>query len=201
MKIISALFHPLLMATYCSVLFYLMVPEIYSPIPLQSVPYFIGAIFMTTSVVPAMSILFLKLTKKVSNLEITKLEERSLPFLSIGAFYGVTTYMFYTKMRLPITLLVIMIAVTAMIFAIFLISLRFKISVHSAAVWGVAGLCSAFSMKYLSTDLIMPLAGLFLIAGLTTTSRLYLNRHTPDESWTGAIFGFVFCFVALFFFG
>ncbi len=111
MKIISALFHPLLMATYCSVLFYLMVPEIYSPIPLQSVPYFICAILMTTSVVPAMSILFLKLTKKVSNLEITKLEERSLPFLSIGAFYGVTTYMFYTKMRLPITLLVIMILI------------------------------------------------------------------------------------------
>lgn len=201
MKVISAVFHPLLMSTYCSVLLYLMVPEIYSPIPVSSIPLFIGAVFITTFVVPGLSILFLLATKRISNLEITKLEERSLPFLTVGLFYGATTYMFYTKMSIPHVMLVIMTAVTVLILLIFVISFKYKISVHSAGVWGVAGFFSAFAMKYLNTEMIYALALIFLAAGLTTASRLYLNRHSSDESWAGVIFGFLFCFVSFMLFG
>lgn len=201
MKAISAVFHPLLMATYCSILLYMLVPEVFSPIPLASVPYFIGAIFLTTFIVPSLSILFLMATSRISNLEITRLEERSLPFLSIGAFYGVTTYMFYSKMSIPRSFLVIMVSVTLLIFLIYLISFKVKISVHATGIWGMAGLLSAFSMKYLSTEVLVPLALVFVAAGLTTSSRLYLERHTPRESWMGAIFGFLFCFATFYFFG
>ena len=201
MRIISAVFHPLLMATYCSVLFYLTTPEIFSPIPKDYILYFIGAIFVTTAVIPALSVLFLLLTSRISNLEITNIEERSLPFISIGAFYGATTYMFYTKMMLPNGLLVMMIAVTVMIFLILLISIKFKISVHSAGIWGVCGFYAALSLKYLVTGTLIPLGVAFVLAGLTTTSRLFLNRHTPAESWSGAIFGFLFCFLSFAFFG
>ncbi|MEQ9303691.1 MAG: hypothetical protein RJQ14_07215, partial [Marinoscillum sp.] len=138
--------HPLLMATYSCILMYLLIPEIFSPISYESIPYFIGVVFLTTCIVPSLSILFLLLTQRVSNLAITQLEERSLPFLSIGTFYGVTTYMFYAKMRVPQSLLVLMISVTVLIFMIYLISFRFKISVHSSAVWGVAVLFSALSI-------------------------------------------------------
>lgn len=201
MKIISGVFHPLLMATYCCVLMYLLIPEIYAPISYESIPYFIGVVFLTTSVVPTLSILFLRLTQRISSMEMTRLEERSLPFLSIGAFYGVTCYMFYSKMRVPQSLLVMMISVTILIFLIYLISLRFKISVHSSAIWGVAGIFSALAIKYLSTDFILPLSLIFLAAGATTMSRLSLGRHTPDESWSGVCLGFFFCFAAFFFFG
>ncbi len=201
MKMVSAVFHPLLMATYSCIILFAMAPEIFSPIRYESIPYFIGIVFVTTCLVPALSILFLKLTQRVSSLEITKLEERSLPFLSIGTFYGVTTYMFYTKMQVPIPLLSMMMAVTILIFLIYIISFRFKISVHASAVWGVSGLFSALAIKYLSTLSIDVLALLFVLSGLTTASRLYLNRHTPAESWTGAMLGFGFCFLTFFFFG
>lgn len=201
MKTISAVFHPLLMATYSCAIMFLIIPEIFSPIRQESIPYFIGVVFVTTCVVPALSVLFLKLTQRVSSLEITKREERSLPFLSIGTFYGVTSYMFYAKMRVPMTLLVMMISVTILIFLIYLVSFRFKISVHAAAIWGVAGLFSSLAIKYLNTLSIPLLSGLLLAAGLTTSSRLYLGRHTPEESWSGAILGFIFCFLSFFFFG
>lgn len=189
------------MATYCSISFYWIFPEIYSPIPYESIPLFIAAIFITTSVIPALSILFLLLTKRVSNLEITSMEERSLPFLSICLFYGITTYMFHTKMQVPHAFIVIMVVVTSLIFMVFLISFRLKISVHAAGIWGVAGIFSAFTMKYLSTAFIAPLAIIFIVAGLTSASRLYLNRHTPVESWSGTIIGFLFCFLGFYLFG
>lgn len=201
MKVISAVFHPLLMATYSCAIMYWIIPEIYSPIRYESIPFFIGVVFLTTAVVPALSILFLKMTQKVTSLEITKLEERSLPFLSIGTFYGVTTYMFYAKMSVPFPLLIMMMAVTVLIFLIYLISFNFKISVHSAGIWGVAGLFSALAIKYLSTSVIPILAAIFVAAGLTTMSRLYLGRHSPDESWSGVTLGFILCFLAFYLFG
>ncbi|MFY0607388.1 MAG: hypothetical protein JXR10_11770 [Cyclobacteriaceae bacterium] len=201
MKVVSAIFHPLLMATYCSMLFYVTIPEIFTPIPREFIPYFIGAIFVTTALIPGLSILFMLVTSRVSNLEITDIRERFFPFFSIGLFYGASTYMFYTKMILPQPLLVIMLGVTVMIFLILLISLRFKISVHSAGIWGVAGFYSALSIKYLASGTLLPLLVIFLLAGLTTSSRLYLNRHTTTESWSGAIFGFLFCFMCFAFFG
>ncbi|MBE61367.1 MAG: hypothetical protein CMB89_03330 [Flammeovirgaceae bacterium] len=201
MKSISAVFHPLLMATYSCLIMFLVIPELFAPIRYESIPYFIGVVFVTTCIVPAISILFLRFTQRVSSLEITKLEERSLPFLSIGTFYGVTTYMFYAKMNVPITLLVMMIAVTCMIFLIYLISFKFKISVHSSAIWGVSGLFSALAIKYLTTLNITAIAIIFFAAGLTTTSRLYLGRHTPQESWSGALLGFTLCFLTFYFFG
>ncbi len=195
------MFHPLLMATYCSGLFYLTLPEIFSPIPKEFIPYFIGAIFVTTALIPSLSILFMLMTSRVSNLEITNIRERAFPFFSIGLFYGASTYMFYTKMILPQSLLVMMLGVTSMIFVILAISLKFKISVHSAGIWGVAGFYSALSLKYLATGTLLPLMTIFFLAGLTTTSRLYLNRHSTIESWSGAIFGFLFCFFSFAFFG
>lgn len=200
MKTISVVFHPLLMATYSCVLLYFFVPEIYSPISFEAIPYFITSVFVTTFIVPLVSILFIKLSKRISSLEMSNREDRLFPFFSVAAFYGITTYLFNTRMSLPQPLLAIMIAVTVLIFIIFLISLKFKISVHSAGIWGVAGIFSALALKYLSIALMLPLVLLFIAAGLTTASRLYLGRHTPEESWSGVFLGYGICFISAFIF-
>lgn len=201
MKIVSVVFHPLLMATYSCVLLYLFVPEIFIPFPFEAIPYFIISVFITTFIVPVISLLFLKLSKRISSLEMSKREERSFPFFSISAFYGVTTYLFYSRMNIPKPLLVMMISVTLLIFIIFLVTIKYKISVHSAGIWGVAGIFSSLALKYLSTSFILPLGLIFLAAGLTTTSRLYLGNHTPQESWSGIALGFIVCFTGVLVFG
>lgn len=201
MKIISVVFHPLLIATYSCIVLYLFLPEIFSPIPFEAIPLFIGSVFVTTFVVPLMSLLFMKFTKRISSMSMTTKEERAFPFFSIAAFYGITTYLFYTRMSIPQPLLIMMVSVTLLIFVIFLISIKFKISVHSAGIWGMAGIFTSLAIKYFSTSFILPLALIFLVAGLTTTSRLYLGRHTPKESWSGVALGFTVCFIGILFFG
>ena len=201
MKAVSALFHPLLMATYCCVIFYFTMPEIFAPVPQQSIPYFILSVFVLTFVIPVLSILFLRFTRRLSNLELSYREERIVPFFFISSLYAVTTYLFYSQIRLTNSLLTLMVIVSLLVFIIFLVSIWFKISVHSAGIWGTAGVFSAMSLKYINALGIGPLLILFIIAGITTSSRLYLGRHTPMESWSGVVLGFTLCFVGFILFG
>lgn len=193
MKLISAIFHPLLMATYTSMLLYIIFPSIFSPIPTHTIPYFIGAIFLTTFIIPVVSILLLKLSKRISSLELTIREERIIPFVSIALFYAVTTYLFYAKMNLTATIMTVMILATVLIIILTIVSLAYKISVHAAGIWGICGIICAIYLKLLDQPDIPVIISAFLVAGITSTSRLYLNRHTPAEVWLGSFVGFFVC--------
>ena len=59
MKVVSAVFHPLLMATYACLILWLMFPGFYSPLTSKAIPYVILAIFTTTFVIPVMSVLLI----------------------------------------------------------------------------------------------------------------------------------------------
>lgn len=200
MQTLSAVFHPLLMATYSTALLFLLAPALFGGIPRSSMTGFIGIIFFSTCLIPAISILFLKFTRQISNMDISHRQERLLPFFSIVLFYMATTYMLYQQMNVPLLFLYMMLMVTVLMLIVTLISFRFKISVHATAIWGVSGLFSALSFKYLTIDQAPWIGLIYISAGATTTSRLYLKKHTPAESWSGAFLGYIFCFTAFFLF-
>ncbi|XOV92963.1 MAG: PA-phosphatase [Bacteroidota bacterium] len=188
------------MATYSCIIFYFLFPQVFSPIAYDSIPNFIGIVFLTTFVIPAISILFLRYTNRISSLQMSQREERFLPFLSITAFYGITTYLFISKIHVSDQLAVMMVVVTILVGLILLISIRYKISVHSAGMWGTFGIFAAFAIKYLTTGSIIYLIIIVLLAGVVSFSRLYLDKHSNDEVWSGAILGFVLCFCGIYFF-
>lgn len=200
LKPVGIVFHPLLMATYSCVLFYFLFPQIFSPIAFEAIPNFIGIVFLTTFVIPVISILFLKFTNKISSLEMSQKEERFLPFLTITSFYAISTYLFITKIHVSEQLSVMMFIVTSLIGIILLISNWYKISVHAAGIWGAFGIFSAFAIRFLTTSSIYYLIGLVLVAGIVSYSRLYLQKHSNDEVWSGAILGFIVCFGGIYFF-
>jgi hypothetical protein len=199
MRVISAVFHPLLMTTYTSVLLYLVMPSIFSPVPLHAIPFFLLAVFVSTFVMPAISILFMKFTKRISSLELTNREERLLPFVTIACFYGVSCYLFYVKMNLTASFSNMMVTATVLIVLLLVISLAYKISIHAAAIWSLCGSMSALSVKYLDQSVLVYLVIVFLCAGITCTSRLYLNRHSPAQVWLGSVVGFFFCLLSTYF--
>lgn len=192
MKLVSVVFHPLLMATYTCLLIWWVFPSFFSPINPSAIQYVLIAIFTTTFLVPVFCIFLLFQSRRISNLNLSIREERIVPFFMIGGFYMLTTYLFYMKLRLVQGLIYLLAEVTLLIFVIALISLRFKISVHAAAIWGVCGIWAVLTFRYLGASGYFILLGLFLIAGLTSSSRLYLNRHTATELWFGATLGFGF---------
>lgn len=196
MQTISIVFHPLLLATYMFTVFYFFAPHLIGSISVDRIPTLILAVFLTTFLIPAFSIGVMKLTSKITSFEMTKREERFLPFLSIAMFYAATSYMFITQFRIAPSLAWVLIIVTTLIITLLLITIKFKISIHGAANWAAVGILAHFLLLEGKTMLI-PLIVWTIAAGLVSTSRLSLGRHTNKEVWIGNIYGFLFAFLGL----
>ncbi len=185
-KVISIVFHPLLMTTYLFLLLAFYLPIILQPVrPSLS---FIGLIFLMTFVLPAINFIFFKITGTVENLAMPERKQRTLPFLFISILYCVVTFLFYWKVNVP-SLTSIMIIISAMVVITAVITLFYKVSIHSAAIWGIIGLLLPLN-KISNGILLVPTVVLIVIAGLVMSSRLMLNAHTPREVLTGSLVGF-----------
>jgi len=196
MKIISAVFHPLLMATYLSAMLFYKTPELFPRVMPEVAPQFVLVIFITTCLMPALSIFLLKSFSYISNFEMTKRHERLRPFVFIAFYYGVSSYLFAEKLEMGPVFMTVMIGVTVLIIALTLITIRFKISIHAAAIWSGVGFVSALIITK-GADLGVFYFLLILAAGLTSSSRLFLGYHRPKGIWSGALLGFSYSFAAM----
>ena len=100
MQLISVVFHPLLLSTHMMIVLYFTAPEIIGSIGLEFIPNLILAIFLSTAVIPSLSIGFMKISRKISHYEMTEREERIWPFALIAIFYVATTFLIITKFRI-----------------------------------------------------------------------------------------------------
>lgn len=196
MKIVSVVFHPLLIATYLSYVLFTNAPELFPRVLPQATLQFLLVIFITTCVMPALSIFLLKTFSFISNLELTERSERIKPFIFIAFYYAASSYLFADKLEMGPVFMTVMIGVTILIIILSVVTFWFKISIHAAAIWGGLGFVSAMSLT-LGAQVGWYYYVLILAAGLTSTSRLYLGYHRPKEVWSGAILGFVYSFLLI----
>lgn len=199
MNLASWIFHPLLMATYLSSLLFYKAPELFSGIPQDSIPSIILVVFLTTGLIPALSIYMLKVFKLVSDVELSSRRERFYPFMIIILCYGVASYLFGMKLPMGAAFVTIIVGVSFLIFLLLIITNWIKISIHATAIWSGAGYISALTIVK-GIDVGGYLYFLFVAAGITATSRLYLGYHKPKEIWMGTIIGFCYSFVAIWLF-
>ena len=188
------IFHPLLIASHLTALLLYTAPELLPRIQPQVSRQFLLIVFIITAVLPAFSIFLLKTFKYISDLELVKRRERVIPFAFILFYYGIASYLFMVKLEMEFLFNIVMISVTALIAILLVITMKFKISIHSAAIWGAVGYLTAINItQSITVDWIY--YSVVLIAGLTSTSRLYLGYHTSKEVWTGSLLGFSYCFL------
>lgn len=157
-------------------------------------------VFILTYVIPLISIGMLKLTSNISTIRLTDRKERVMPFLFVTVYYGLTTYLFSSKVVLGQTLIVIFCSITAIILLVALISLLIKISAHSAGAWGMVGFMTALHFKYPDSQLFFPIIAAVVMAGIISSSRLALNEHNLKEISYGALMGLIISFVPVYFF-
>ncbi len=186
------------MATLLSTILFNKAPELFPRVMPQVVPQFVLVIFITTCLMPALSIFLLKSFSYISNLEMTKRKERIRPFIFITFYYAVSSYLFDEKLEMGLIFMTVMISVSILIAFLLVITHWFKISIHSAAIWSAVGFVSAMILT-LGIDLGWIYYALILAAGFTSTSRLYLGYHQPKEVWAGSVLGFVYSFVVIVF--
>ena len=141
-----------------------------------------------------------KFSASITSFEMLDRKERVLPFFFISIIYCLPTYLFYTKIKVNNTVLIIFATISILLLLLTIITIFWKISLHSTGISGMIGFIVAINIKYPDNDLIYPLIILILLAGAVMSSRLYLNCHRPEETFGGSIFGFLLSFGAVYFF-
>lgn len=191
---ISVIMHPLLMPTLLFALLFYFAPVTTRPISEGAALYVISAIFITTFVLPMISMVALRLSaimgnNKMAALSLPEKKDRILPFFFTSMFYAITAYMFFAKFRVNQVLVVILVSVTVVIILISLVTLFMKVSSHSASAGSLAGFLIGLGEKYPQEYILWPLVVALVLGGLAMSARLYLNEHKPNEILIGYAIG------------
>jgi membrane-associated phospholipid phosphatase len=198
-KIVSVLFHPLLLASYMFALFSLSFPSGLDPLKEDGYWNFVFLIFCVTFLLPALNIGIFKTFGSIKSLAMEDRGERIIPFSFIAILYGVLTYLFYSRTRIGLNdnLLKFLIIIDVLVIVAALVTVFYKVSVHSMAIWGLIGILLPLNKVSEDGALLFPTIISIVIAGIVMTSRLQLDAHTPREVMIGGMLGFGISFAAM----
>ena len=193
----SWIFHPLLMVTYCVVIYFLL-PSEFEYVD-KSLPWKIaGLVFISTFLLPVFSTLALKRRGFISDLEMENKQERNWPLLQTAFLYAGAYYFVFDNKAIPDFIKIFLIGSILGILFSLLINLKWKISLHMI---GIGGLCGGIFSLFIIHQYGIPFVPslLFMLAGVLGTSRLYLSTHTPMQILAGFLLGFTVEFLLVFF--
>jgi hypothetical protein len=190
-RIISFVFHPLLMATYLLILLALTLPAALDPLKPQGYWTFIILIFIVTFVLPVFNLAIFRVFGTIDSFTLVERKQRIIPFLFICIIYISITYVFYSKYRFSLNdnLLKLMIIMDLLVLVATLFTFFFKVSVHSMGIWGLVGITLLLTKISEVNTLFYVTVGLILLAGVIMSSRLKLDVHTPREVMWGSVLG------------
>lgn len=195
-RIVSWIFHPLLLATYLFALFTVLLPAGMDPIKEDGQWKFVFLIFCITFVLPALNIFLFRTLGFISSLSLENRLERLVPFSFVTVMYVLVTWLLYTRTRIGMNdnLLKFLILIDALVLIATATTFFYKISVHSMAAWGFIGILLPLNKVSEEGRLFVPTIIAIAVAGLVMSSRLQLNAHTPREVMAGALTGLLVSF-------
>lgn len=160
---------------------------------------FIGLIFGITFVLPALNISMFKAFGMIQSFSMDERRERVLPFSFVTILYVLVTYLFFIKTRVSLhdNLLKFLLVADVLILLSTIVTLFYKVSIHSLAAWGMIGILLPLNKVSEDGALFYPTIGAILAAGIVMSSRLQLNAHTPREVLVGALIGFGASFMSM----
>ncbi|MBK8290468.1 MAG: hypothetical protein IPK96_05425 [Flammeovirgaceae bacterium] len=196
--IISIIFHPLLLTTYLVSLLGFYFPSLLMIAP-EDFKIILAFVFCFTFLLPAVNILVFRLFGTISSYTLDTRRERIVPVLAISLIYVVTSFLFYNKLRFSSNFNHLILLVTVLVVVSSLLTLFYKVSIHSLGVWGGIGIILPLNKALEQSYLLWPTAIALVIAGLVMSSRLYLNSHTPRQVLVGSLVGFSIGFLGIIF--
>ncbi|MCH9822929.1 MAG: hypothetical protein K0U33_06230 [Bacteroidetes bacterium] len=194
-QILSYAFHPGVMPTLG--LFLLLQGDTY-------LKYSIGAttknflyliIFLNTYLFPALIVLIMRYRNAISSLQLIDRKERVIP-MAVASFFYLLTYLLIKKLTLPGVLSDMFFGLALSVFAVFFITLRYKISAHMTGIGGLIGAFVGFQVLF-GAQLAPWVVLLVLVWGVIGTARLKLEAHSNGQIVAGSMLGFTCIFFSI----
>jgi hypothetical protein len=196
-KIISVIFHPLLMPTYGLIIIFNSGTH-YSLLPFEVKKLIYILVIISNVVIPVSIIPFLINLKVVSDFSMEKGKERFFPLLvSALAFF----FAYQVLHRLSLSMIgfieIMLLASSILVFICLIVSLKWKISAHLIGIGGLLGSVIFYAIMFVS-NLLFVIILLSLVSGAVAYARLQLQAHSPTQVYTGFLVGFVGMFLILY---
>ena len=187
-QVSSDVFSPLLIPTYAMIFVMWLTPLLILPFGTKA--WAAGGVFVITCVIPLLIIFCLIKLGKVSDTAISNRSERTLPFAaSVACYVGAAWFM--SSLNAPRWLTVFFLGAALVSLLAMIITRWWKISAHTGAVGGLAGIIFWLGQKKLILeDPLICLSVTIALVALIAWARLYLKRHTPLQVLCGATLGF-----------
>jgi len=195
-KIISIIFHPLIIPVYGLILFFNTNTYLNFAIPSELKQAILLLVGISTFIIPTLITLLLLNKGFIKNLEMETTKERIIPYSFTFIFYVFTLFML-RKAPVPPLIFKFIIGAALSVLLAFIINFKWKISAHAIGVGGLIG-ALIFSSIILETNLILFVVFAFLASGLVISARLVLKSHTPIQVYAGFLLGVLCQFFAIY---
>jgi membrane-associated phospholipid phosphatase len=206
-KVISYLFHPLLMLTYAALLVFWANPYLFQAQSGKALQVHFLSLFFTTFLLPAVAIVMMKSLGLIKSIHMQDRQDRIGPLIVTGVFYIWAFRNMISNPDIPQPLTIFTLGICIVLGLCFLINLFSKISLHAAGAGGmivIAALIWQFFAPYgfaigswiMDSSIIVAL--ILIFAGLTGSARLYLKAHNPSEIMGGYFIGIAGQLIAFF---
>lgn len=193
-RIISTIFHPLLLPTLGILLIFSAGGHItYLPIEIKRIVFLI--VVATTFLIPLSLIPLFQIFGLIDSVYMTTRRERFWPILATSISF-MAGYMILTRIPFMPRFVYSFIFFTLLAVVISLsVTLFWKISIHSVGMGGISALVVILALKY-NPHMLMLTAMVFILSGLVGWSRLRLDAHKPAEVYVGYVTGFFAVFLS-----
>ena len=194
-KFISIIFHPVLIPTLG---FFLLFNSgfYFSMLTWEAKRFVLLVVFFSTGILPILSVAILALNSKF-DISMENSRDRIIPLMSSSIFYYLG-YVLLGRMKAFPVFKIFLVASVLVIIALLLISFKWKISNHMAAVGGVTGTIFALSFRS-GINPIFTILTVILISGLVGTARMVLKKHDLKQLTAGYILGFFVLYLVIYF--
>lgn len=197
-KVVSVVFHPLLIPTISFALLMAMYPEMY--FNNNTLAWFILCFtFGFTFILPVLSLFLMYRMGMVSSITVEDRKERLIPYLTTIAYILGEAYLLFKQALFDDFYAWCLLIVAICIGLVSVINQLFKISAHAVGIAGLVGLLFRLSLTNHDHFTYFIFIGVLLVAGIVMSSRLYLKVHTPQEVYSGFGLGFSVGFITTLF--
>lgn len=183
-RIISVLFHPLLIPSWGTLLFLYLFDLLANP----EAPRLMGVVVFNSFVMPAIAIAVMKGIGFIRTFEMHDSKERIVPFIATMVFYIWTFLGVNSSFELSSQFSVFILGAVISLMIAFFTNLFHKLSIHMT---GMGGLLMALILSsFSSTRPVLPfIIVVILLSGVVGSARLVLKAHTNRELYSGFLVG------------
>lgn len=184
---ISVVLHPVFMPLISCLVLYVALPETFAGIKPKMLHGWLGMIIINTIMFPLILLLLLKGLGFIKSIYLKDVKERVIPLIGTMVFYF-WPYLVAKNVQAPEAARILLLGNFWGIVAVFIITIFFKISMHSSGVGSLLGL--VLVMMLLSKSLLwLPFSIALAMAALIFWARYSTGAHSGKELWLGLLIG------------